>query len=215
VPAFIYSELSESLLRFLAWTIARFAYRIRVVGHDQIPEEGGAVLICNHVSFVDWLIVCASVKRPVRFVMDHSFCRGWVMKQFMNQVKVIPIASGGEDPARLKKAYEIIAAALRDGQIVCLFPEGRITENGKLNSFKPGIMKILKHTPVPVIPMCLHGLWGSFFSRKSGRAMGQWPRGFRSRVELRIGKAIPAERAQIAMLEERVRALEASTGLGG
>ncbi|WP_305809189.1 1-acyl-sn-glycerol-3-phosphate acyltransferase, partial [Staphylococcus epidermidis] len=135
------------------------SYRLRVKGHEHIPKEGGAVLICNHVSFVDWLIVAAGVKRPVRFVMDHAFFKGWLLKRIMTRAKVIPIAGGREDPARLEKAYEMIAAELAAGEVVCIFPEGKITYDGKLSAFKPGVMKIVRHTPVPIVPMALRGLW--------------------------------------------------------
>jgi 1-acyl-sn-glycerol-3-phosphate acyltransferase len=207
VAGYIYTLLPEFLLRFLIWTVTRLSYRLRVKGHEHIPKEGGAVLICNHVSFVDWLIVAAGVKRPVRFVMDHAFFKGWLLKRIMTRAKVIPIAGGREDPARLEKAYEMIAAELAAGEVVCIFPEGKITYDGKLSAFKPGVMKIVRHTPVPIVPMALRGLWGSFFSRQGGRAMSRWPRRFRAPLELRIGPAVGPEAASLHLLEEKVRAL--------
>jgi len=199
--------LPEFLIRFLIRLIARVSYRLNVAGQENIPPEGPAVLICNHVSFVDWLLIGAAVNRPVRFVIDYTFMRGWLLKWVLRSAKVIPIAGPREDPARLGEAYGEVSAELRRGGLVCIFPEGRITFDGTLGPFKPGIMKILKQTPVPVVPMALHGLWGSTFSRMGGRALHRWPRRVRPPVELHIGKQLPPEVVKIALLEERVRAL--------
>jgi 1-acyl-sn-glycerol-3-phosphate acyltransferase len=207
VAAYIYTILPEFLIRFCVWMLARTSYSLRVRGAENIPKEGGAVLICNHVSFVDWLIVLAGVKRPVRFVMDHSFFKGWLLKRIMTRAKVIPIAGGKEDPARLEKAYEMIAAELSAGELVCIFPEGKITYDGKLNPFKPGVLKIVGKTPVPIVPMALNGLWGSMFSRKDGPALKKKPRGFRARIELNIGKPLPSSAAAIEVLEKMVQDL--------
>lgn len=196
-------------LRFLIWLVRRVLYRLRVDGLKNIPPSGGVVLICNHVSYADWLIVAAAVNRPVRFVADHAFFKNWFLRQILVRSHVIPIAGGREDPSRTGQAYERIAAELRQGEVVCIFPEGQITYTGKIGAFKPGVIKIIKKTPVPVVPMCLHGLWGSVFSREGGRAMSRLPRRFRAPVELRIGKPIPPAEVLIARLEEGVKSLSA------
>ena len=194
VAAYIYFFMPEFLLRFFAWGIASLMYRMRVRGHEHIPADGPAVLICNHVTFVDWLIIAAGVKRPLRFVMDHSFYKGFLARTLLKQAKVIPIASAKENPAILESAFERIAEELSAGEIVCIFPEGKITWDGELNPFRPGIERIIKTTPVPVIPMALKNLWGSYFSRSDGRAIKKLPKRFWSAIELEITAAIaPAD----------------------
>ncbi|MGZ3701396.1 MAG: 1-acyl-sn-glycerol-3-phosphate acyltransferase [Bdellovibrionota bacterium] len=124
-------------LRFLIWLVRRVMYRLRVKGLENIPPSGGVVLICNHVSYADWLIVAATVNRPVRFVADHAFFKNWFLRQILVRSHVIPIAGGREDPARTGEAYERIAAELRSGEVICIFPEGQITYTGKIGGFKP------------------------------------------------------------------------------
>jgi hypothetical protein len=127
--------------------------------------------VCNHVSFVDALIITAACRRPIRFVMDHNIFRVPVLNFIFKTGRTIPIASARENPQLLEKAYDEIAAALAAGDLVCIFPEGRITDTGELYPFRNGITRIIERTPVPVVPLALRGLWGSFFSRKGGRAM--------------------------------------------
>ena len=122
--------------------------------------------MCNHVSFVDWLIIAAGIKRPVRFVIYYKFMKIPVIRFLFKDAKVIAISSKKECEETYNQAMESISKALEENELICLFPEGEITKNGELSSFKPGIEKILKENPVPVIPMTLNGLWGSFFSRK-------------------------------------------------
>lgn len=170
VAIYIYTVIPEFLLRFVCFIVTRMIYRLRVDGHKNIPEEGPAVLVCNHISFVDWLIVASSVKRPVRFVMHYSFYKLPVVSFFLRGAKVIPIAGTKEDPKILDEAFVKIKATLDEGELICLFPEGQITKDGKLNTFRPGIERIISESKVPVVPMTLDGLWGSFFSRKYGKA---------------------------------------------
>jgi 1-acyl-sn-glycerol-3-phosphate acyltransferase len=207
VAAYIYTLLPEFLLRFVAWIVANCIYRIKVYDEENVPLEGGAVLISNHVSFVDWLLIAAAVHRPQRFVMDHSYFTGFIKKRFMKRVKVIPIAGAKESPELKEKAFANVAAELRDGAMVCIFPEGTITRHGELNPFKPGILRILKETSVPVIPMAINGMWGSFFSRKGKEFLHKRPRRFWSRIEVRIGKPIPPQEATLENLTAAVAKL--------
>jgi hypothetical protein len=138
---------------------------------EKIPEEGPAVLVCNHVSFVDALIIAAACRRPIRFVMDHGIFRIPVLNFVFRTSRAIPIAPQKENPQLLEQAYDDIAAALANGDLVGIFPEGRITDTGELYPFRSGITRIVGRTPVQVVPLALRGLWGSFFSRKGGRAM--------------------------------------------
>jgi 1-acyl-sn-glycerol-3-phosphate acyltransferase len=208
---YIYSLLPEFLIRFFAFLIGRVMYRLEVRGHENIPETGGVVLVCNHVAFNDWLIVAGSVRRPVRFVMDHRMAGTPVISTLFRHGKTIPIAPEHENKAVLEAAFDKIAEELRAGEIVCIYPEGKITKTGELNAFKAGIERILKETPVPVVPMALDGLWGSFFSRKGGPAMQHLPRRFRARLTLTIDKPIAPEQATATVLEAHVRRLLAET----
>jgi 1-acyl-sn-glycerol-3-phosphate acyltransferase len=190
VAIYIYSLSPEFLLRFFAMIISRFSYRVKVIGHEKIPKESGCILTCNHVSFADWLIIAASIKRPVRFVMYYKFMKIPIIKFLFRDAKIIPIAGKNEDETILNQAMLDIEQALEAGDVICLFPEGAITKNGKLDTFKTGIEKIIAQTPVPVIPMSVKGVCGSFFSRKdNGKALSNpsllFKRGLR-KVELQI-----------------------------
>lgn len=173
VAAYIYTLVPEFLMRFLIWLLIHSVYRLDKGGLENIPDEGPAVIVCNHVSFVDALIIAAACRRPIRFVMDHHIFRIPVLSFIFRTGKTIPIAPKKEDPVLLEKAYDEIDAALRDGDLVGIFPEGRITDTGELYPFRPGITRILERRPVPVVPLALRGLWGSFFSRVDGRAMSR------------------------------------------
>jgi hypothetical protein len=168
-----------------------------------MPEGGPAVIVCNHVSFVDALVIMAACKRPIRFVMDHHIFRWPVLNFVFRTSKAIPIASAKEDPAMMEKAFEEVGKALDAGDLVGIFPEGKITADGNINPFRPGISRILARNPVPVVPMALRGLWGSFFSRKDGPAMTRpFRRGVLSKIELVVGASVPAA----AALPERLQA---------
>ncbi len=185
VAFFIYKLVPEFLMRFIIWMLIHTFYKVEKKGLENIPDEGPCVLVCNHVSFVDALVIGGSIQRPVRFVMDHRIFKVPVLNFVFRTAGTIPIASAKEDPVMLEKAYERIDAYLKDGEVVCIFPEGRITDNGDMYPFRKGIMRIIERTPVLVIPMALRGLWGSFFSRWGGTAM-RYPRGFFSRIALAV-----------------------------
>ncbi|QGZ61147.1 MFS transporter [Paraburkholderia acidisoli] len=208
VAAYIYALVPEFLLRFIAWLLVHTVYRVRLVHTERIPAEGGAVLVCNHVSFVDAIVIMAESPRPIRFVMDHRIFRtpffGWVFRH----AKAIPIAPAHEDPKALAAAYEACAAALAEGDLVCIFPEGKLTRTGDMNPFRHGVSEILARASVPVIPMALRGLWGSAFSRHA--ASGQERpvrRGLTSRLTLAVGEPIPAADATLERLQQTVAEL--------
>lgn len=185
VALFIYKLVPEFLMRFIIWMLIHTFYKVDKKGLEHIPEEGACVLVCNHVSFVDALVIGGVIQRPVRFVMDHRIFKVPVLNFVFRTAGTIPIASAKEDPEMLERAYEKIAKYLEEGEVVCIFPEGRITDNGDLYPFKKGITRIIERTPVPVVPMALRGLWGSFFSRWGGTAM-RYPRGFFSKIALEV-----------------------------
>ena len=203
VAWFIFKLVPEFLMRFLIWILIHTIYRVEKNGLANIPKEGAAVLVCNHVSFVDALVIGGAIQRPVRFVMDFRIFKVPVLNFVFRTAGTIPIASAKEDPVMLEKAYDKIDAYLKDGELVCIFPEGRITDNGDLYPFKKGVSRIIERTPVPVIPMALRGLWGSFFSRWGGRAM-RYPRGFFSRIAIEIDPAVAPELVTPELLQARV-----------
>jgi 1-acyl-sn-glycerol-3-phosphate acyltransferase len=165
VAVYIYMLVPEFLMRFLVWVLVHSVYRLEEEGLQHIPEEGPALLVCNHVSYVDAFVIAAACRRPIRFVMDHSIFRIPGLNFVFRTAGTIPIAPAKEDPALLYRAYEEIATALEDGALVCIFPEGRLTDTGEMGPFKPGVVRIVKRSPVPVVPLALRGLWGSPFSR--------------------------------------------------
>ncbi len=171
VAIYIYSLVPEFMLRFVAWLLVHSVYRLEQRGVVHIPHDGPAVLICNHVSFVDPIVIAAACRRPIRFVMDYRIFRTPIINFVFRHMQAIPIAPAKEDAALMEEAFDKVAEALEAGELVCIFPEGRITDTGELYPFRPGIQRIVARTPVPVVPMALRGLWGSFFSRKGGRAM--------------------------------------------
>ena len=208
VAVYIYTLVPEFLMRFLIWLLIHTIYRLEKSGLEKIPEEGAAVIVCNHVSFVDALIIAAACRRPIRFVMDYKIFRVPVLSFIFRTGKTIPIAPKKEDPALLEKAYDDIDAALRDGDLVGIFPEGRITDSGELYPFRPGITRILARRPVPVIPLALRGLWGSFFSRIDGPAMSQ-PSRLRPlrRIALVAGDIVAPAQATPEALQQTVLGL--------
>jgi 1-acyl-sn-glycerol-3-phosphate acyltransferase len=210
VATYIYTLVPEFLMRFLIWVLVNTLYRIRVRGLENIPEHGPALIVCNHVSFVDALVIGGSVRRPVRFVMDHHIFRIPVMGFIFRTAHAIPIAPAREDPALLEKAFDRIDAELADGEIVCIFPEGKLTRDGEMNEFKRGVERILERRAVPVVPMALRGLWGSFFSRRDGKAaMSQLPNRFWSRIELVATAPVPGHAATAGDLQRIVSGLRA------
>ncbi len=207
VALFIYKLVPEFLYRFLAWLLMHTVYRVEKEGVDFIPASGPALLVCNHVSYVDALLLLAASPRPIRFVMHKSIFRIPLLSWFFRQARAIPIAGAKEDPRLLEAAFEAIAQALREGYLVGIFPEGGLTLDGELAAFRPGLTRVLGETPVPVIPMALQGLWGSWFSRRGGRAMARLPRGLLAPVGIRVGPGIGATEATPELLRERVLAL--------
>jgi 1-acyl-sn-glycerol-3-phosphate acyltransferase len=198
----------EFLMRFLAWMLIHTIYRIRTVDAERIPDEGPAVLVCNHVSYVDAMVIVAASPRPIRFVMDHRIFKtpflGWIFRT----AKAIPIAPAKEDPWLMEKAFIDIAQALHEGDLVCIFPEGKLTSTGEMNEFRGGIAKITARSKVPVIPMALRGLWGSLFTRDQTNVFERtFSRGPRSRLALAVGQPVAPDSATPEYLFEQVLAL--------
>ena len=208
VAIYIFSLVPEFLMRFLAWMLIHTIHRVHTVDTQRIPEEGPAVLVCNHVSYVDAIVIMAASPRPIRFVMDHRIFKIPILSWIFRTAKAIPIASAKEDPWLMEKSFVDIAQALHEGELVCIFPEGKLTSNGEINPFKAGIQKIVARTPVPVIPMALRGLWGSMLTRANGNPFGRsFKRGPFSQLSLVVGSPIPPAQATPESLQAQVMAL--------
>jgi len=218
VAFYIFMLVPEYLLRFVAWVLSRFVYRFDIQGQEHIPEEGAAVLVCNHVSFIDAVLLMAASPRPIRFIMDHRIFRVPVLGWLFRLAKAIPIAPQKEDPAAYEQAFADAVQVLREGDLLAIFPEGAITRDGSLQPFKGGVMKIIEAARAegmepPVVPMALTNLWGSYFSRieqRDGQQVAMvrpFRRGLFSRVGLRVGSAMPRAEVQPESLQRRVSVL--------
>ncbi len=209
VAIYIFSIVPEFAMRFLSWVMVRALYRLKLHGIEKnVPDEGPALIVCNHVSYMDALILAASIPRPVRFVMYYKIFNIPVMRFIFRNAKAIPIAGAKEDPALMQKAFEEIDAALAEGEIVGIFPEGKLTKDGEIAAFKSGVERILAKRPVPVVPMALRGMWASMWSHRDDR-MGRLraPRRFRAHVDVAAGEPVDGREATAQMLEAKVRAL--------
>lgn len=207
VAVYVYRQVPEFTQRFVSYLLSHCLYRVSVTGRQHIPEQGAALIVANHVSYVDALILMGTSTRPVRFVMDKSISDLPVLKYVFRHAGVIPICSPRKCAETYKKAFEQIEQALSNDEVVCIFPEGRLTSNGELGEFRPGVEKILKRTPVPVIPMALKGLWGSFFSHKNGHALTKRPTRFWSRIEVNIGELLQPATLDRHLLQKEVQDL--------
>ncbi len=209
VAVFVCRQVPDYFVRFLASLLIHGVYRLEKRGLENIPDSGPAVLICNHVSFVDAVVLMAAIRRPIRFIMDHRINDAPLGRIVFRAVRTIPIATAKDDPAVKESAFAHAAEALRNGELIGLFPEGKITRDGELNVFRYGVQRIVGETPVPVIPLALCGLWGSFFSRRFGPAM-RVPSCIRllRRIALVAGKAVPPEQADPDYLRTVVAGLQ-------
>ena len=194
-------------MRFMAWIVISIFYRIRPTGIENIPDKGAAVVVCNHVSFIDPVILGGSIRRPLRFVMYYKIFEIPVLRFFFRTAKAIPIASASEDEALMTAAFDQVDAELAAGNLVCIFPEGGITRDGKLQRFRPGIEKIIARRAVPVIPVALGRLWGSWFSRNKSGGVRRIPGRLFAKVPVMIGEAVPPQDVSAEKLETLVRSM--------
>jgi 1-acyl-sn-glycerol-3-phosphate acyltransferase len=201
---YIFLLLPEFLLRLVMWVLIHTIYRVRASGMENIPDEGAAVIVANHVTYIDPLLIGARIRRPIRFVMHKHIFQIPVMATVFRLNKAIPIVSGKTDPEGLQAALDMVATELEAGQLVGIFPEGHLTRDGDIDTFRSGVEQIVARTPVPVIPVAVQGLWGSFFSNCGGTALTHRPRFSWSRLGLVIGKPIAPESVSAADLQQRV-----------
>ena len=207
VASYIYTVVPEFLIRLLVWMLTHTMYRVKHHGMEHIPDEGPCMLVCNHVSYVDALLLAGAIRRPVRFVMFKPIYDMPLLNYIFRTGKTIPIDSKIRNPAIYERAFVRIREELEAGEVVCIFPEGKLTDDGEVAEFRAGIEKIVADYPVPVIPMALSGLWGSFFSHKGGKALTRLPRRFWSRIKLAVGDAVAPEQVRADDLRERVMSL--------
>jgi 1-acyl-sn-glycerol-3-phosphate acyltransferase len=208
VAGYILLLVPEYLLRFVAFVMARVIYRFHVRGDEHIPTKGAAILVCNHVSFIDPVLLMAASPRPIRFIMDSAIFKLPVLGWFFRLAKAIPIAPQKVDPATYEQAFVRARQVLDEGDLLCIFPEGAISRDGAIAEFKGGVMKLLETNPVPVVPLALQNLWGSFFSRVDGKAMSKpFRRGLFNRVDLVAGDPVAPAAATPASLRDRVGTL--------
>jgi 1-acyl-sn-glycerol-3-phosphate acyltransferase len=209
VAVYIYSLVPEFLLRFVCWLLVHTLYRLQKRG-AHFPESGAALIVCNHVTFVDALVISAACRRPIRFIMDNAIFQAPLIRTLASGMKAIPITSAKENPLVFEQAFEAAAVALREGELVCIFPEGRLTADGEIAAFRPGLTRILAENPVPVIPMAIVGLWGSMFSRQYRKLWQRLPRKLWHRVIVNVGAVVEPDRAAPELLRDTVCGLYAA-----
>ena len=207
-------NVTRQVLRWLIFISMRLCYRLQVHGCHHIPKHGAALVVCNHVSFMDALVLGGASPRPLRFVMDQPIFDSPWLKWWFQLVGAIPIESDRRSPGALRRALDDVSAALRQGQVVMVFPEGRLTPDGEIHAFRRGLETILARDDVPVIPAGLAGLWGSLTSHHGGKALKKYPKRFRAPVSLHFGPPLNRldadDMALRRFLEARVRALKAA-----
>lgn len=201
--------LIDRILRSLIHGLALFVYRPRYIGFEHIPKEGPVILVSNHVSYMDGPLIDAGCDRPVRYVIDEDIYHAPGVHFIMSRAKAIPIAPNRKS---VEHAFDLISQALKDGDVVCIFPEGFLTFTGGLGRFRPGIEWIIKRDPVPVVPIALSGLWGSVFSRQyRGSFRRFYPRRWlRGHVVIKCGEVTNSGRANVNELQDIVMKLKYS-----
>lgn len=207
VCLYIFSQVSDFFARFMVWIFSHTMYRVKHIDLEHIPRKGAAVLVCNHVTYMDALLIAGASPRPIRFVIDNRIFSFPVMKHFFKTVKAIPIAPQHQNQAVYDAAMASVSEALQNDELVCIFPEGKLTKDGEMDTFRKGIETVIGKDPVPVIPMALTGLWGSFFSHKDKAALTKRPKRFWSRVSIIASQQVPASEVQAADLESKVSKL--------
>ena len=166
-------------------------YRIHLKGRENVPSKGGALLVPNHVSMVDAVLLIASIDRPIRFLMFKGSYDHWLVKPFAKIMRVIPISSQLR-PREMITSLRTATQALKDGEVVCIFPEGQMTRIGQMLPFRRGMERIVKGVDAPIIPVNLGGVWGSIFSFERGKFLWKLPRKIPYPVTVTFGKPVPS-----------------------
>ena len=198
ISVYIFTIVPEFILRLIVITITGILYRVRVEGREHIPAQGAAVLVCNHISYLDAFLLMGASRRPLRFIMYYKIFAIPGLKQIFRLARAIPIAARHEKASIFREAFISAQEELEDGHIVAIFPEGGLTRDGEIAPFKGGVNLILAKNPVPVIPVAICGMWGSFFSH-AGAGVFKGRRKMRQRITIRIGAPLPAESSAEAL----------------
>ncbi|MGD8109073.1 MFS transporter [Vibrio sp. TRT 17S01] len=205
VASYLFLQVPVFVVRFLVWILTHTMYRVNHKNLHHLPEKGGALVVCNHVSYMDALLLSAVCPRLIRFVMEEDYANLPPLRRFLKRAGVIPISATRK--GSIRKAFTDVEQALQEGHIVCIFPEGRLTADGEMNNFMRGMDIILRRSPVPVIPMALKGLWGSYFSRYKGSACKGLPTRFWSKLEIEAGEPVQPELATTQVMHDKVLTL--------
>ncbi len=192
-------------IRAFVWVTLRFLYRVRLEGANNIPKTGAAILTPNHVTFIDAVLIAAHVNRPIRFAMHWRLFKRF--RWIVEPLGAFPIASKEENPTIYSEAFFTMDRTLVGGQLVCLFPEGKITLNGKMNPLRNGVLKVATQCGVPVVivPVGLRGLWGTYFS-KAKPGMFKLPVRYMSKISMVVGQPLPAT-APLDSIEQAIQVL--------
>lgn len=206
VVIYLYAQVPDFFWRFLVWLVTHTMYRVKHKNLENIPLQGGALIVCNHVSYMDALLLAGAYPRPIRFLMDKDISSLPFISVFCKACKVIPVDPN--ERRSVHRAFSQVTKYLDNGDIVCVFPEGQLTYDGEVGPFLRGIDIIIKRSSVPVIPVALQGLWGSLFSRERGRALLKIPKRFWSKVTIVAGEPISSsDNIHSSELRERIVAL--------
>jgi 1-acyl-sn-glycerol-3-phosphate acyltransferase len=198
----------EFFMRFLAWIYIRLMYRIEIHGVEKnVPDEGPALLVCNHVSYMDALILSSAIPRPIRFVMYYKIFNAPLTSWAFKAARAIPIAGKNEDPELMQRAFDAVDNALAEGELVCIFPEGRLTTDGEIGPFKSGMERILATRPVPVVPLAIRGMWASIFSRSGVINTLRLPSRIRARIAVLAEAPVDGGTAKAEDLEQKVKTM--------
>ncbi|MEF1291694.1 MFS transporter, partial [Vibrio sp. M260118] len=205
IAGYLFLQVPIFVVRFLTWIVTHTMYRVTHKNTHNLPEKSGALLVCNHVSYMDALLLSAVCPRLIRFVMEEEYANLPPLKRFLKRAGVIPISATNR--RSIIRAFSEVEQALAEGHIVCIFPEGRLTSDGEIGEFMRGMDLILKRSPVPVIPIAIKGLWGSYFSRYKGSACKGLPTRFWSKIEIEVGNPVKSKDASTSTMQEQVSKL--------
>ncbi|WP_373941243.1 MFS transporter [Vibrio chagasii] len=208
VMLYLFYQVPIYAFRFFTWVVTHTMYRVKHKNLHNLPENGGALIVCNHVSYMDALLLSAVCPRLIRFVMEEDYAKLPPLRRFLKRAGVIPISSTNR--RSIRNAFNEVEQALHEGHIVCIFPEGKLTSDGEVAEFMRGMELIIRRSPVPVIPMALKGLWGSYFSRYKGRACKGLPTRFWTKLEIEAGEPISPADASCETLRQAVADLRGS-----
>lgn len=208
ISIYIFTIIPEFMMRFMVWILVNFAYKVKVNGENNIPEEGAGIIVANHISFVDALVIFGSIRRPVKFVMYYKIFNVPIANALFRSIGAIPIASKNENEKVFNEAFEKMNEHLANGELIMIFPEGKIADQeikGKINEFKPGLSKLLQNNAVPVYPSALSGLYGSMFSRKYKGIKRYFPKSFFTRkIRYTIDSPIKPSHFELKTVEKKV-----------